>query len=407
MNRQLPDPEHWRELDGALRDLLDLDIDARSAWIDERFGDRPELAAELRRLIAYAEKAGPLERVGETNALIDALDALPGTAPAIAGWRLIRRIGAGGMAEVYLAERDNHGVTQRAALKLMARGLGSSDMHARFQRERSILARLTDARIARYFDGGIADDGRPWLAMEPIEGVPIDVHCSTHNLSLRARLSLFREVCGAVAHAHRHLIVHRDIKPSNVLVSRDGQVKLLDFGIAKPIAEDDAENTQTRSRLLTPHHASPEQLRGESATTVTDVFLLGLLLYELLVGCRPFVAYEHDRFLHEQALREKDAPLPSAALARRAADNPGADADVQPRDLRGDLDRIVLFALRKDPASRYSSVERFDADIAAWLSGRPVSARGDALGYRLRKWASRHRLAAVSASAAAPTAAYC
>ncbi|SFN18449.1 serine/threonine-protein kinase [Dokdonella immobilis] len=398
MSRHLPDPEHWRELDEALRELLDIDAGAREEWIEERFQGRPDLANDLRRLVAYAEKAGPLERVGESNAVIDALDALPGAAGTIAGWRLLRRIGAGGMAEVYLAERDNHGVTQRAALKLMARGLGSSDMHARFQRERSILARLTDSRIARYFDGGIAEDGRPWLAMEPIEGLPIDAYCTAHLLPLRARLALFREVCGAVAHAHRHLIVHRDIKPSNVLVSLDGQVKLLDFGIAKPIAESDGDST--RSRLLTPHHASPEQLRGESATTVTDVFLLGLLLYELLVGCRPFVEFEDDPFLHEQALREREAPLPSAALARRLAENPGAAADVQARELRGDLDRIILFALRKDPASRYSSVERFDADIAAWLAGRPVSARGDALGYRLRKWTARHRLAAASIAAA-------
>ena len=400
MNRPLPDPEHWHELDEALRELLEIDAPARQSWIEARFAGRPELADELRKLVDYADASGPLERIGQSSALIDALDAMPGNVDAIAGWRLLRRIGAGGMAEVFLAERDNDGVTQRAALKLMARGLGSSDMRTRFQRERTILARLTDSRIARYFDGGIAEDGRPWLAMEAIEGVPIDTYCATHRLSLRRRLALFREVCGAVAHAHRNLVVHRDIKPSNVLVSNDGQVKLLDFGIAKPIADDDQEATRSSARLLTPHNASPEQLRGESATTVTDVFLLGLLLYELLVGCRPFVEYEDDPFLHEQALREKDAPLPSAALARRAAENPDVAFDVHARDLRGDLDRIILFALRKDPASRYSSVERFDADIGAWLAGHPVSARGDAFGYRLRKWISRHRLAAASITAA-------
>ncbi len=396
MNHSLPDPEHWRELDEALRELLDLDPGARQHWIDARFSDRPELATELRTLVDYADKAGPLERVGQSSALIDALDALPGKIDSIAGWRLLRRIGSGGMAEVFLAERDNQGVTQRAALKLMARGLGSGEMRTRFQRERGILARLTDSRIARYFDGGIAEDGRPWLAMEHIEGMPIDVYCARHRLPLRQRLVLFRELCGAVAHAHRHLIVHRDIKPSNVLVSNDGQVKLLDFGIAKPIDKGDQDATQSSTRLLTPHNASPEQLRGEPATTVTDVFLLGLLLYELVVGCRPFVEFEDDPFLHEQALRDNDAPVPSAILARRAVENP----DVHPRDLRGDLDRIIQFALRRDPAWRYSSVERLDADIAAWLAGRPVSARGDTVGYRLRKWVARHRLAAASITAA-------
>ena len=400
MKHFLPDPEHWRELDEALREVLELDSGARQDWIDARFSERPELAAELRKLVDYADASGPLERIGQSSALIDALDALPGNTDVIAGWHLLRRIGAGGMAEVFLAERDNDGVTQRAALKLMARGLGSSEMRTRFLRERTILARLTDSRIARYFDGGIAEDGRPWLAMEPIEGVPIDVYCTTHRLSLRRRLALFREVCGAVAHAHRHLIVHRDIKPSNVLVSSDGQVKLLDFGIAKPIDDDDQESTRTSTRLLTPHNASPEQLRGESATTVTDVFLLGLLLYQLVVGCRPFAEFEDDPFLHEQALREKDAPLPSTALAKRTLADPDATIDVHARDLRGDLDRIILYALRKDPASRYSSVERLDADVGAWLAGRPVSARGDAFGYRLRKWMSRHRLAAASITAA-------
>jgi len=397
---RLPDSERWQWLDAALRAMLELDPAERERAIAARCADHPELAAELRRLVGYADQAGPLERIGQSASLADALDAISARAGTIGGWRLLHRIGAGGMAEVFLAERDNEGVTQRAALKLMARGLGSAELRARFLRERNILARLSDARIARYFDGGIADDGHPWLAMEYVDGRPIDRYCHEENLTLRKRLDVFREVCGAVAHAHRHLIVHRDIKPSNVLVSRDGQVKLLDFGIAKALAADDEDATHTRSRLLTPHNASPEQLRGEPASTVTDVFLLGLLLFELLAGRRPYAQFESDPFLHEQAVREQDPPAPSAALADSLRLNRASAPPIAPAELRGDLDVIVLAALRKDPAARYSSVERLDEDIAAWIEGRPVAARGDRVGYRLRKWLGRHRLAAVGASAA-------
>ena len=397
---QLPDSERWQWLDTVLRELLELDAAKREPAIGQHCANHPELAAELRRLVAHADDDGPLERIGQSASLADALDGLPGHVAMIGDWHLLHRIGAGGMAEVFLAERETQGVTQRAALKLMARGLGSAELRARFTRERNILAHLSDARIARYIDGGIADDGRPWLAMEYVDGQPIDRYCHEQNLSLRQRLSLFREVCGAVAHAHRHLIVHRDIKPSNVLVSRDGQVKLLDFGIAKALTADDEDATHTSSRVLTPHNASPEQLRGETASTVTDVFLLGLLLFELVTGRRPYAEFEGDPFLHEQAVREKDAPAPSEALAASQRANPESAPAIAPRELRGDLDSIVLYALRKDPGSRYSSVDRFDAEVAAWLDGRPVAARGNALGYRVRKWVARHRLAAAAASGA-------
>ena len=396
MNR-LPDPPQWSRLDAALRELLDLDGAARARWIAGHFADDPATAAELRRLVAYADQAGPLERVGESAALADALDTLSAGA-SVGGWHLRRRIGAGGMAEVFLAERDSGGVSQHAALKLMASGIGSAELRLRFLRERDILARLSDARIARYFDGGIADDGRPWLAMEYVEGLPIDRHCSELQLALRDRLALFRDVCGAVAHAHRQLVVHRDIKPSNVLVSREGQVKLLDFGIAKPLGAGNDAATRSTARVLTPRYASPEQLRGEPASTTTDVFLLGLLLYEMLVGRRPFADREGDPFLLEQALRDDDPAPPSMALARRRSR--GDEFAIRPRDLRGDLDDIVLCALRKDPATRYSSVERLDEDVECFMSGRPVAARGASAGYRIRKWLLRHRLSAAALAGA-------
>ena len=396
----LPDAARWQRLDAALRTLLDLDEAARADWISVHCTDDEATACELRQLLACAGCSGTLEQVERPTTLIDAIDALPGNPGRVGTWTLLHRIGAGGMAEVVLAERDNGGVTQRAALKLMARGLGSADLRARFLRERDILARLTDARIARYVDGGISDDDRPWLAMEPVDGLPIDRHCSEHALGLRERLALFREVCGAVAHAHRQLVVHRDIKPSNVMVSRDGQVKLLDFGIAKALVADDDSATRSSERVLTPRYASPEQLRGATTSTGTDVFLLGLLLYELLAGQRPFAAHEDDPFALERALREDDPPAPGEALARRLRGGDAATPGLTPRMLRGDLDRIVLCALRKDPAQRYSSVERLDEDIARFLHGDAIAARGDAFGYRLRKWLARHRYAAAAAAGA-------
>jgi serine/threonine-protein kinase len=394
MNR-LPASERWHALDAALRAALELEPAEREAWIDARCREQPELAQDLRRLVEHADRTGPLERLGESGVLVEALDALPLEATTVGGWQLRRRIGAGGMAEVFLAERESAGVVQIAALKRMVTGLGSPELRARFVRERAILARLSDARIARYLDGGLAEDGRPWLVIEYIDGLPIDRHCSEHRLGLRERVILFRDVCGAVAHAHRHLVVHRDIKPSNVLVSRDGQIKLLDFGIAKPLDGDD-DATQASARLLTPHYASPEQIRGEPASTATDVFLLGLLLFELICGERPFAAHESDRRALERALCDDDPPRPSDVLARRRrTDNP-----IAPREMRGDLDRIVALALCKEPERRYPSVDALQRDLGAWLAGEPVQARGASVGYRLRSFVRRHRLASAAIAGA-------
>jgi tetratricopeptide (TPR) repeat protein len=395
----LPDSARWHALDAALGELLELEPAERPAWFAAHCTGRPDFALELARLLQCADDEGLLERLHQPALLARAFDGHV-EGERIGEWQLLRRIGMGGMADVFLAARDSGGVRQFAALKRMATGLGSPELRTRFARERDILARLSDARIARYFDGGIADDGRPWLAMERVEGLPIDRHCEQHRLPLRARLALFREVCGAVAHAHRHLVVHRDIKPSNVLVSEEGQVKLLDFGIAKALEEGDGGSTGATLRLLTPRYASPEQLRGEAASTATDVFLLGLLLHELLVGRRPFARHEEDPFALERALREEEAPRLSDALSERLRETPGAAPPVRARELRGDLERIAALALRKDPARRYPSVERLDEDVARFLQGRPIAAHGDAFGYRFGKWLSRHRLAGAALAVA-------
>jgi serine/threonine-protein kinase len=391
---RLPEGARWEALDTALRELLEIDAAEQAEWIERRCREQPDLAVDLRRLAEHARHTGALERIDGPRLLAEALEP-PASGMDVGDWRLLQRIGAGGMAEVFLAERVHDGVCQHAALKLMATGIGSLGLRARFLRERAILARLSDARIARYLDGGIAGDGRPWLAIEYVDGLPIDRHCDRLELGLRARIALFRNVCGAVAHAHRHLVVHRDIKPSNVLVDHDGQVKLLDFGIAKPLGgEDDGDATQASVRLLTPHYASPEQIRGEPASTATDVFLLGLLLFELIAGTRPFAACEHDRNALEQALCEREPARPSEMLER------DRDRRINAREVRGDLDRIVGFALRKEPERRYSSVEALDRDLGAWLAGEPVAARGASFGYRLRKFIGRHRFASAAAAAA-------
>lgn len=391
----LPDSDHWQQLDSALRIVLELDAGEREAWITKHCIDQPELAVQLRSLLDYSGEEGALEELSGSEWLADAIDALPGEDDPVGDWQILERIGVGGMAEVFLAERDNAGVNQRAALKRMAGELGAANLTERFLRERNILARLSDARIARYLDGGIDAQGRPWLAMEYIKGAPIDRHCTDKRLGIRDRLRLFVDICGAVAHAHSHLIVHRDIKPNNVMVSSDGQVKLLDFGIAKTLEVENMEATRASSRLLTPRYASPEQLGGEAASTLTDVYLLGLLLFELLAGERPFADREGDPFLLEKALREEDPPLPSQLLSRRLRSSPGKPTSINPGDVRGDLDAIVLKALRKEPGQRYASAVELSADIERHMRLRPVLARRGGWRYRTSRFLRRHSLAAI------------
>jgi eukaryotic-like serine/threonine-protein kinase len=412
-------PERWQRIRGAFEHLLDASASGRSARLEElRRGD-PALAAEIEALLAADVRAGPLLEEGVESyagALVAELARSGPAAESLVGrqlgaYRLLREVGRGGMATIYLAERADGQFEQRVAVKLLRRGLDTDDLLERFLAERQILASLGHPNIARLLDGGAADDGRPYLVMEYVEGEPIDRYCDRHRLTVDQRLRLFLTVVRAVQHAHRSLVVHRDIKPANILVTAAGEVKLLDFGIAKLLAGEGTltpgPQTRVGVRLLTPDYASPEQLRGEPITTASDVYQLGLLLYELLAGKRPYDLAGHSPAEAERLICEHEPDPPSTVILRAA---PAATVD-RPRDvgpepiararrttperlrrqLRGDLDAIVLQALRKEPERRDSSVEALAEDLERFRIGLPVRARRASRAYRAQKFVRRHR----------------
>ncbi|HEY0180330.1 MAG TPA: serine/threonine-protein kinase, partial [Dokdonella sp.] len=318
-----------------------------------------------------------------------AANALDGA--TIGAWRVVGELGRGGMGVVLLVERADGQFEQRAALKLIKRGMDSDAVLARFLRERQILARLEHRNIARLLDGGVAADGRPYFVMEYVDGVPLPRYCAERGSDLDERLRLFFGVCAAVQFAHAQLVVHSDLKPSNVLVGAGGDVKLLDFGIAKLLGEQDAAATQTRERPLTPAYAAPEQIRGEPVTTATDVYALGCLLYELLTGRRPFEVGDAPTLDELRRLLASSAP-PAPSQSG------GGAAPVAPKRLRGDLDTIVLKALKSEPERRYATVDALAEDLRRYRAGQPIAAHRDSGLYRARKFVARHR-AGVATSA--------
>lgn len=331
----------------------------------------------------------------------------------VGSYRIVSSLGQGGMAEVYLAERADAQFEHYVALKLIRANRATEEAVQRFERERQIVASLQHPHIAQLLDGGVSDDGRPFFAMEYVDGVPINQYCDAHELSIEARLRLFVTVASAVHYAHRNLLVHRDLKPANILVTDDGQVKLLDFGIAKILDEDQPApfDTRTSSLWMTPEYASPEQLRGEVTTTASDQYQLGLLLFELLTGQRPYQRTEDGNWVQlVHAICERPPPRPSSLVTsdstRTVSTETGRRGDLRQisperlrRTLRGDLDAIVLKALRKEPELRYGSVEQMADDVGLYLKGLPVQARSDTVGYRSRKFIARHRLSVVIAAA--------
>jgi len=365
--------------------------------VDSACADDPALRDEVESLLrSVADDDDVLVDVIRAEAASVLQPAAASEPSAVGPYQLIRRIGQGGMGSVYLAARADRQYERHVAIKLLRSEAGSRpELIRRFRTERQILAVLDHPNIAQMLDGGLAENGTPYLVMQYVDGVRIDEYCRIHALSVPERIRLFQDVCSAVQYAHCSLVVHRDIKPSNILVTADGTPKLLDFGIAKLLQPGTMPHTvaMTRpaERLMTIEYASPEQIRGEAITTATDVYALGLVLYELLTGRRPFDGEKTDAFTLARTVCETEARRPSAAALDTGVEFAG--------ELRGDLDEIVLKAIRKEPAARYSSVEQFSEDLGRHLDGFPVTASRGTRRYRLRKFVRRHRLGAAAAAA--------
>ncbi len=382
----------WPRVERILDATLDLRPEHRQAFLDRACAGDSALRAEVEAMLAGAEAPAFLASSAAVLAtpLLNAEAPGAGTSGAtstlVGPYRLVAELGHGGMGEVYLAERADGQFEQRVALKLIKRGLDSDDILRRFLAERQVLARLGHTHIARLLDGGITAEGQPYFAMEYVDGVPLHRYCEERNLDLQERLRLFREVAEAVQYAHRNLVVHRDLKPSNILVTSTGETKLVDFGIDKMLYEDGTDHTVTRTdqRLMTPDYAAPEQVRGEPVTTATDVYALGAILYQLLTGQPPHRFAGLSRAERYRIILEVE-PFPPSETARGVA---------EARRLRGDLDFIVLKALRKDPARRYPSVEALLDDLERHRTGRPIRGRSDSVRYRAGKFLGRHRLGA-------------
>jgi non-specific serine/threonine protein kinase/serine/threonine-protein kinase len=382
----------WNEIKALFNSVLDKPANERASFLSSATEDNPTLRETVARLVASHDEDDAFLEVAAVATYDD-----PSTDDPVGGGRagsysLLREIGRGGMGTVHLAVRDDGQFRHKVAVKLVKRGMDTDLILRRFRYERQILADLDHPNIARLLDGGTTTDGRPYFVMEYIEGEPIDVYCAAHNLPVEERLRLFLAVCAAVQYAHQNLIVHRDLKTSNIIVTVSGIPKLLDFGIAKllgPSREDTATDATLTLRALTPEYASPEQVRGDPITTASDVYSLGVLLYELLAGQRPYEVTSRRPDDIARAVCETDPVPPSAAVT-------GEHADAVRRALLGDLDNIVLMAMQKDPRRRYASVEQLSDDINSHLVGRPVSARRDTRGYRASKFIRRNRVAAAT-----------
>ena len=371
----------WKRVKSILDQALEVEPFERERFVADICAGDPALRRDVKDFLAFTERADTL--IPEEGA--ETLFASPADAvydvPARAGpYRIIREIGRGGMGVVCLAKRDDGEYERLVALKLIVSGVHREKFAKLFWRERQILAQLDHPNIARLLDGGTVDGGQPYYAMEFVEGEPLDKYCQRHFLSIREKLQLFTSICGAVSYAHRNLIIHGDLKPKNVLVTREGVPKLLDFGVARMLVRE-AHAERTTGVPLTPFYASPEQIRGEPLTVATDIYSLGVLLYEMLGGGR----HPYGR------------PQAAAAAFRAVLDQPPIPLRQQNRNVPADLENIVMMALRKEPERRYATVDAFSQDVKAFLAGFPVHAAPDTFSYRFRKFAERNRWAVTAA----------
>ncbi|MCA2967743.1 MAG: protein kinase [Acidobacteriaceae bacterium] len=419
-------PQRYTQVKSLFQLVLDQPADQRQQFLEKACGADRDLYLEVRSLLLADSTADnflsqpaltPVSQI-----LADAARETEQPPPSHIGpYAIQRQLGTGGMGTVYLASRADQHYSKLVALKVIRHGMEQDRIVQRFRRERQIVASLDHPNIARLLDGGAAEDGRPYFVMEYVEGIPIDTYCDERKLSTEDRLRLFSTVCAAVHYAHQNLVVHRDLKPGNILVKPDGVTKLLDFGIAKILSPDPStptEHTATSMRLMTPQYASPEQLRGEPVTTVSDVYLLGIILYELLTGHRPHPSHDNLTLEHLYAMTAAEPEPPSAALSR-LTDSPTPDGrrhitknpylvsstresspQTLKRKLRGELDAIVLKALRRNPADRYQSAAQLADDLRRYLAREPVSALPENPLYRIRLFLARNRAIAATVTAA-------
>ena len=409
--------ERWARVKELFAEALEETLGERESFLARRCPDDASLREEVRTLLLAHESAGSFI---ETPPAPVAAARLGEQAPQLVGrmvgpYRIVREIGHGGMGTVYMAERADGAFEKQVAIKVIRRGLDTEDVLLRFRHEREALAGLDHPNIARLLDAGSTSDGLPYFVMEYVEGIPIDRFCDQRKLTIADRLQLFQTVCGAVQAAHRNLVVHRDIKPDNILVTSGGVPKLVDFGIAKLLAPTStgARETRVTERLMTPGYASPEQVEGRPITTATDVYSLGVLLYELLTGRHPYPRARAEG--SEWGIGEHTPEKPSTVVVQsleaagpddvtgpRSPEEVSRARQVSPaalrRELRGDLDTIVSVAMRNEPQRRYGSVEQLAEDVRRHLTGLPIMARKDALGYRAARFVGRHA-AAVAAAA--------
>lgn len=392
-----------------------------TAFLDGACVGDPSLRAEVESLLRLHEQVHDFIEAPLLPFAIELLEdeSEPLEGNRVGPYKIIRRIGRGGMGDVYLASRADDQYKKEVAIKLVKRGFDTDDIRRRFRHERQILATLDHPNIARLIDGGTTETGLPYFVMEYVDGIPLNRYCDERKLNITERLKLFRIVCSAVHYAHQHLVIHRDIKPGNILVTEEGAPKLLDFGIAKlldPDLSQTAGHTVTELKVMTPEYASPEQVRGEQVTTATDTYSLGVMLYELLTGHRPYRIKSRRPDEVARVICEQEPERPSTAIGRveEETKSNGASAEAitpesvstgrneQPeklrRLLRGDLDNIVLMSMRKEPERRYASVEQFSEDLRRHLEGLPVVAHKDTLSYRTAKFVRRHKAGAAAAA---------
>jgi serine/threonine protein kinase len=415
-------PERWERIKDILGAALELPDHERTQYLDRQCEDDPSLRCEIELLLRDAQNVEP-QFLGETSlaevaaALIPVEDN-PWIGRRVGVYKIVEQIGSGGMGEVYRAFRADDQYRKEVALKVIRAGHDSGSVITRFKNERQILASLEHPNIARLLDGGTTDEGVPYFAMELIEGQPVTEYCDQKRLPIADRLHLFMQICAAVQYAHQHLIIHRDIKPGNILVTADGTPKLLDFGIAKIVDTSGdrtiTDSTVTAFRVLTPRYSSPEQIHGDSMTTASDVYSLGIVLYELLTGQSPYRLATGSPQEMIEAVCNTEPQRPSIAVYRadlaqessspqRCREERSGLRDSSPERLRnrlnGDLDNIVLMALEKNPARRYWSVEQLHEDIRRHLENIPVTARSGTAWYRSSKFVARHKagLAAITA----------